>query len=64
MEYKRQYRELEPETKQKISDSTKGKKKTEQHKEHIRQALIDYWRQVPHKPVSGETDGDITTYHS
>lgn len=55
MEYKRKYRELEPEVKQKISDSNRGKKKSEQHKEHIRQALIDYWEGVPHKPTSGET---------
>lgn len=63
MEYKRKYRELEPEVKQKISKGTKGKKKSEQHKEHIRQSLIDYWESVPHKPTSGETD-ETTTYQS
>ena len=54
-EYKRQFRELEPETKQKISQANKGKKKSETHKQHISQGVLDYWKDVPNKPISGET---------
>ena len=49
-QYKRQYRELDTATKQKISNSSKGKSKSETHKQHISQALKDYWRNVPSKP--------------
>ncbi|MBR5907638.1 MAG: hypothetical protein IKZ50_04520 [Bacteroidales bacterium] len=53
-EYKRQYREIPDETKQKISQTSKGKKKSEWHKEHIRQAMLDYWQTVPHRPDSND----------
>lgn len=53
--YKRKYRELDDEAKKKISASTKGRKKSWSHKQHIAQAMVDYWRNVPHKPMSGET---------
>lgn len=56
-EYKRQYREIPDETKQKISQTSKGKKKSEWHKEHIRQAMLDYWQTVPHRP---ENNGSQT----
>lgn len=48
--YKRQWRELSDETKERISQSSKHKPKSVAHKEHISQSLIDYWRGVPHKP--------------
>lgn len=48
--YKRQWRELSDETKERISQSTKNKPKSAVHKEHISQSLRDYWRGVPHKP--------------
>ena len=47
--YKRQYRQLDDETKQKISASTKCKPKSETHKEHIRQGMLQYWETVPNK---------------
>ena len=53
-QYKRQYRELDTTTKQKISNSSKGKSKSETHKQHISQALKDYWRNVPNKPQSDD----------
>ena len=37
--YKRQYRQLDDDVKQKISDSTRNKPKSEEHKEQIRKAL-------------------------
>ena len=48
--YKRQYRELDDETKKKISASSKNKPKSEAHKRHISQAMADYWETVPHRP--------------
>ena len=45
-EYKRQYREQTPETKQKISAALKGRQKSSTHKENISKGLIDYWKQI------------------
>ena len=47
MEYKRKYRELDDETKQKISNSNKGKSKSAMHRQHLSQALQNYWKSVP-----------------
>lgn len=52
MEYKRQYRELDDETKQKISNSSRNRPKSEQHKEHISQGMQNYWKTVPHRPLN------------
>jgi hypothetical protein len=49
-QYKRQYRELDDTTKEKISRSSQGKPKSDLHKQHISQAMVDYWKTVPHKP--------------
>lgn len=46
-EYKRQYREQTPETKQKISAALKGRQKSSTHKEKISQGLKTYWKGVP-----------------
>lgn len=37
-------------TKQKISQSLKGRSKSFSHKENIRQGLKKYWETVPNKP--------------
>lgn len=55
-EYKRQYRQLSDETKNKISNSNKNKPKTEIQKQRIRQAMIQYWKTVPNKPHSLSMD--------
>ena len=47
---KRIYRELDAETKQKISKATTRKPKSESHKEHISQAMKRYWAGIPNKP--------------
>ena len=52
--YKRQWRELSDEHKDKISQSSKNKPKSAEHRQHISQAMIDYWRGVPHKPEDGD----------
>ena len=49
--YKRQYRELDKTTKQKISDSSRNKPKTDEHKQRIRQGMLRYWASVPHRPT-------------
>ena len=48
-EYKRQYRELSDETKQKISQANKNKRKSSWHKAHLYQSLKAYWQSVPSK---------------
>ena len=55
MEYKRQYRDLPDEGKQKISASTKGKAKSYDHKLHISRGLKKYWSTVENRPTEGET---------
>ncbi len=52
--FKRQYRQLDDDVKQKISASTRGKPKTEEHKEHIRKSMIKYWQGVPDRPDNNE----------
>ena len=49
-EYRRQYRELSDETKQKISNSSRNRPKSAQHKQHISQGMKDYWQNVPNRP--------------
>ena len=49
-EYKRQFRELSDETKQKISNSSRNRPKSDQHKQHISQGMKDYWQNVPNRP--------------
>ena len=54
--YKRQYRELDDETKQKIAASQRGRTKSETHKRHISQAMEKYWKLVPHRPNADENN--------
>ena len=55
-EYKRQWRELEDSTKEKISKAMKGKSKSSYHKEHIRQSMLNYWQTVGHKPTQDDEE--------
>lgn len=48
--YKRQYREIDDEVKAKISNSSRNKPKSAEHKMHISQAMEKYWQTVPHRP--------------
>lgn len=57
--HKRQWRELDDATRERISRSTQRKPKSEQHKQRISQAMINYWQQVPHRPQSGITMADL-----
>ena len=55
--YKRQYRQLSDETKQKISHTTTNRPKSADHKAHISQAMKKYWQSVPDKPDSNTATG-------
>ena len=55
MEYKRQYRDLPDEVKQKISASTRGRAKSYDHKQHISQGMKRYWDTVPSRASSSDT---------
>ena len=57
-EYKRQWRELEDSTKEKISKAMKSKSKSSYHKEHIRQSMLNYWSKVEHKPTQDDEDSE------
>ena len=64
--YKRQWRELSDEHREKISQSSKNRPKSAEHRQHISQAMVDYWDTVPNKPKDISMDeylsGDNTTY--
>lgn len=49
---KRMYRELPDETKQKISNATKGRSKSQNHRIHISQSMLKYWQTIPNRPTS------------
>lgn len=47
MEYKRKQRSVSDITKQKISTSLKGRRKSFQHCQNISKGLEGYWAQIP-----------------
>ena len=47
---KRQYRQLDDATKQKISQRLKGRSKSLTHKENISSGMREYWKTIPNKP--------------
>ena len=64
--YKRQYRQLSDETKQKISQATANRPKSADHRAHISQAMKKYWEGVSNKPqpltgatTTPDSDGGI-----
>ena len=54
--YKRQYRQIDDETKMKISLTSRNKPKSEQHKQHISQGMEEYWRTVPNRPDDNDNE--------
>lgn len=50
MNNKRQYRQLDDATKQKISQSLKNRSKSMSHKENISNGMKEYWKGIPNKP--------------
>lgn len=51
---KRQFRELDDSTKQKISQALKGRSKDMSHKENISKGLKEYWKGIPNKPTESD----------
>ena len=47
---KRQFRELEDRTKQKIGQKLRNRGKSESHKQAISDAMKEYWKTIPNKP--------------
>ena len=56
MEYKRQYRQMSDETKQKISQSLKGRSKSMSHVENIKNGLKNDWKNIPNRPDVGQNN--------
>lgn len=46
---KRQFREMEYQTKRLISSKLRGRRLTDQHKQAISSAMKAYWEQIPSK---------------
>ena len=46
----RKYRELKDDTKQRISQSRKGRGLTDSHKQAISDGMRAYWSTIPNKP--------------
>lgn len=55
-EYKRKTRSMPNDVKEKIRKSSMGKKKSEEHRQHIREGMKAYWATIP------EGDGNMTSY--
>ena len=55
--YKRQDRSVSPETRAKISQSLRGRRKSLTHCQNIAQGVKNYWEQIP---VKHEDDGNVT----
>lgn len=56
--YKRQYRQMDDTTKQKISQALRGRTKSTTHAQSISDGLKNYWKQVPNKPNNNETKNE------
>lgn len=56
--YKRQYRQMDDTTKQKISQALRGRTKSVTHAQSISDGLKNYWKQVPNKPNNNETKNE------
>ncbi|MBQ3535181.1 MAG: hypothetical protein IJA57_00315 [Alistipes sp.] len=59
MEYKRKQRALSDVTKQKISSSLKGRRKSLSHCTNISKGLENYWQQIPQQNNGDTTNSGI-----
>lgn len=53
---KRQFRELNADTKQRISQALKGRGLTDNHKQAISDGMRAYWATIPNKPNDGNNE--------
>ena len=61
--YKRQYRQLNDITKQKISQSLRGRTKSATHTQAISNGLKKYWATVPNQPNNNENKNEEHEYN-
>lgn len=61
--YKRQYRQLNDTTKQKISLSLRGRTKSATHTQAISNGLKKYWATVPNQPNNNENKNEEHEYN-
>ena len=59
--HKREYRQLNPETKAKIGNAVRGKSKSPSHKAKISQAMTEYWKTIPSRPAVDDSGQKHTT---
>ena len=59
MEYKRKQRSMSDITKQKISTSLKGRRKTPSHAANISKGLEHYWQQIPQQQTNDAINNSI-----
>lgn len=57
--YKRQSREVSPDTRQKISAALRGRSKSQTHKDNISKGLTNYWKQIPPNNDTPATDSIV-----
>lgn len=57
--YKRQSREVSPDTRQKISAALRGRSKSEAHRNNISKGLTNYWKQIPPNNDTLTTDSIV-----
>ena len=58
---KRQFRELNDDTKQRISHALKGRGLTDNHKQAISDGMKAYWASIPNKPSeNNENKNDVS----
>jgi hypothetical protein len=59
MDYKRKQRSMSDITKQNISASLKGRRKSFQHCQNISKGLEGYWQQIPQRNNGDTTNGGM-----
>lgn len=57
---KRQFRDLRDDTKQRISQSLRGRLFSETHKQAISDAMKAYWSTIPYRPAENNETKDTT----
>lgn len=60
-EHKRQYRELDDATKQKIGDAVRGRRKSQSHRDKISHSMTEYWKTVKNRPTTDSVGQEHTT---
>ena len=55
----RKYRELKDDTKQRISQSLKGRGLTDSHKQAISDGMRAYWSTIPSKPIENNESKNL-----